>query len=232
MLVPQTPVEPRPAATVLLLRERVGLEVLMVTRSDRGFFGSLTAFPGGGVDHSDDSELARSVVSGSTPDHVYRVAALRELAEETGIALTVSGPKSAPDAKGQALMTALADSGLILDGGSLVMISRWVTPDFAPKRYDTRFYLADGDGSSEVRIDRDELVGHMWLAPAAALDMYEDDELQMFTPTVAHLRWLAQRRGIQDALNSARGADGRSLVKPTVMGDGSIVPVHIPGDGP
>lgn len=226
------PVVARPAATILLLREIDGLEVLMVTRSARGFFGGLTAFPGGGVEPSDDSELARSVVSGSSDDHIYRVAALRELAEETGIALTISGPTVAPEGKGIALMTALAGSGALLDGGAPVMISRWVTPDFAPKRFDTLFFVADGRGSPEVRLDEDELVGHMWLKPDHALDLQQDDRLQMFSPTIAHLRWLAQQNDVEGALDSARRSDGRAMVEPAVMDDGSIVPVRIPGNGP
>ncbi|MGA7097663.1 MAG: NUDIX domain-containing protein [Acidimicrobiia bacterium] len=225
------PVNARPAATILLLRERDGLEVLLVTRTARGFFGGLTAFPGGGVEPSDDSELARTVVVGSSDDHVYRVAALRELAEETGIALTTSGPKVAPEGKGMALLTTLSRTGVVLDGEAPVMVSRWVTPDFAPKRFDTMFFLADGRGAPDVRLDVDELVDHMWVKPGKALDMQRDNRLQMFTPTIAHLRWLASESNLEEALDSARGADGRSLVEPVVMEDGSIVPVLMPGDG-
>ncbi|MFZ0627392.1 MAG: NUDIX domain-containing protein [Acidimicrobiia bacterium] len=228
--MPPDPVIARPAATILLLREDDGLEVLMVTRSARGFFGGLTAFPGGGVEPSDDSELARAVVRGSSDDHVYRVAALRELAEETGIALTTSGPEVAPEGKGMTLLTTLSRSGVVLDGEAPVMISRWVTPDFAPKRFDTMFFLADGSGSPEVRLDGDELVDHMWVRPGRALDLQSEDRLQMFTPTIAHLRWLALRSHLDEALDSARGSDGRSMVEPVVMEDGSIVPVLLPGD--
>jgi 8-oxo-dGTP pyrophosphatase MutT (NUDIX family) len=225
------PVKARPAATILLLRELDGLEVLLVTRTSRGFFGGLTAFPGGGVEPSDDSELARTVVVGSSDDHVYRVAALRELAEETGIALTTAGPKVAPEGRGLALLTTLSRTGVVLDGEAPVMVSRWVTPDFAPKRFDTMFFLADGRGAPEVRLDVNELVDHMWVKPGKALDMQRADHLQMFTPTIAHLRWLASKSNLEEALDSARGADGRSLVEPVVMEDGSIVPVLMPGDG-
>ena len=50
----------------------------------------------------------------------------------------------------------------------------------------------------------------------------------MFPPTIAHLRWLTARRDVGDALESARGADGRTLIEPRRMEDGSLLPIHMP----
>jgi hypothetical protein len=50
----------------------------------------------------------------------------------------------------------------------------------------------------------------------------------MFLPTIAHLRWLSKRGTIADALRAAEGADGRTLIVPRRVEDGSIVPVHLP----
>jgi hypothetical protein len=52
----------------------------------------------------------------------------------------------------------------------------------------------------------------------------------MILPTVTHLRWLARRNSIDDALASARGADGRTLIRPEVASDGSIIPIHLPAE--
>jgi hypothetical protein len=54
--------------------------------------------------------------------------------------------------------------------------------------------------------------------------------LEMFLPTVAHLRWLERRHTVDDAVAAANGADGRSLVAPRRMDDGSLVPIHLPAD--
>lgn len=80
-LNPGPEVEPRPAATVILLRgggER--LEVLLVKRNPAArFMGGAWVFPGGAV-HADDGSGEAGL----------RAAALRELAEEAGITLASS----------------------------------------------------------------------------------------------------------------------------------------------
>ncbi|MET0566231.1 MAG: NUDIX hydrolase [Acidimicrobiia bacterium] len=225
------PVEARPAATVMLIRDSGdGIEVLMVRRRNRGFFGGLTVFPGGAVDPVDDSDLAGEVVPGEHPDQTFRAAALRELAEETGLALTVDGVVSAPEGRGERLLSAMRGIQIQLDASALTLVSRWVTPEDAPTRYDTRFYLADAEDTPDIRLDRDELVEHTWITPGDALAIHADGELEMFLPTIAHLRWLDRRTTVSDALSAAEGAEGRSLVAPRRMEDGSFVPVHLPAD--
>jgi hypothetical protein len=106
-----------------------------------------------------------------------------------------------------------------------------VTPEGAPSRFDTRFYLVGVAETPEIRLDPEELVGHMWVGPAAALEMHAAGEIEMFLPTISHLGWLARRSGIEDAVTAAQGADDRSLLQPRRMGDGSLVPIHLPDSG-
>lgn len=74
------PSEPRPAATILLLRDRQEggpLEVLMLKRSaESHFMPSVWVFPGGSLDAEDGEGLDG-----------LRTCAIRELEEEAGIAL-------------------------------------------------------------------------------------------------------------------------------------------------
>jgi 8-oxo-dGTP pyrophosphatase MutT (NUDIX family) len=99
---PSVPVTPRPAATIVLLRDGIdALEVLLLRRSrSAGFVPGAYVFPGGRVDGADgDAELS-SRVDGLTTKAAgqrlslqhdeatamaYYVAALREAFEETGI---------------------------------------------------------------------------------------------------------------------------------------------------
>lgn len=222
-------IEVLPASTVMLLRVAgSAFEVLMVERAQRGFFGGLMVFPGGGVDEADISEVAREVVSGDADDQPYRAAALRELAEETGIAITTGGICSAPNARGPELYRVLQADGASLDGECLVLVSRWITPRGAPKRYDTRFYVVEVEGDPAIRLDTSELVYHSWVSPELALGLHEEGEWKMFTPTVAHLRWMARQSSVAEVISSAVGADGRTVIEPQLMEDGSMMPIATP----
>ncbi len=202
----------------------------MVERPARGYFGGLMVFPGGAVEPVDKSPLAEATVTGSGPDHEFRSAALREVAEEIGLALTAGGPEPAPDLRGESLFEALLGRGTKLDGEGVVLISRWVTPTRAPVRFDTRFYVTGIAGDPDLRLDPNELVGHMWAQPGEVLASQTRGELALILPTITHLRWLARRVSVEDIMASAEGADGRSVIEPTEMDDGSLVPTHLPAE--
>lgn len=222
--MPSVLASPEPAATVVLLQPvGSGFQVLMVERNQRGFFGNLHVFPGGRVEPGD-------LISGATrpDDGAHRLAALRELAEETGILLTREGAIGVPGGSRAGLHTWLEGHPGALATGSLILISRWVTPEMVPTRFDTRFYLAVCENSPEVVIDTEELVGHAWVAPGDALERHDRGEWAMMLPTIAHLRWLERRTSIDEAVASAQGADGRTMVRPQRLADGSIVPVLLP----
>ena len=202
----------------------------MVHRKPRGFFGGLTVFPGGGVEEYDGSRLAEAVASETHEDERHRVAAVRELAEETGVLLLPDGEATSPPAKGRELLQELADREVEVGLSRLVLVSRWVTPEGAPKRFDAWFYLAEVESAVPVTVDETELVGHVWTTPDEALRRYDEGDWKMFLPTLAHLRWLAKRRTVAEALSAARGSDGRTLVEPKRMEDGSLVPLHLPAE--
>ena len=69
---------PIPAATVLLLREDAGIEVLMLHKTSKIAFGGMWVFPGGRIDESDYE-------GGDDTTEAARHAAMREAEEEAGI---------------------------------------------------------------------------------------------------------------------------------------------------
>jgi 8-oxo-dGTP pyrophosphatase MutT (NUDIX family) len=217
-----------PAATILALRPAPdGFEVLMVRRNSRGFFGDLVVFPGGRVDDID-------VPHGHDllDDLAHRNAALREFAEETGILITEEGAMRAPRMRDRHYYRWIEEKGVSPGLDNLVLVSRWVTPEAAPRRFDTRFYVVSCVDAPEVEIDADELIWHEWAKPQLALDRHDRGEWAMFQPTVAHLKWLQGRSSIDDAIRSADGADGRTLIHPRRVEDGSLLPVHMPVELP
>src|SRR5258706_13140517 len=150
------PVIPRPAATLLLLRDGpVGLEVLMTARHEEsGFAAGALVFPGGKVD-PEDSTLRRFCPGSEALDDValgFRIAAIRETFEECGILLARRRGASAllsaaefgelrrhhgeaGDAPRFAALVAAA--GLELAADVLVPFAHWITPVDRPKRFDT-----------------------------------------------------------------------------------------------
>lgn len=100
---PDTALTPRPAATVLLLRDRSGsgIEVLMLRKNPRSEFASgAYVFPGGAVEESDfnlanlphlfvgsDDSAASSALGIESGGLAYFAAAIREAFEEAGILL-------------------------------------------------------------------------------------------------------------------------------------------------
>lgn len=219
---------PDPAATILALRPATHrFEVLMVHRNSRGFFGNIVVFPGGKVD---DVDVPRGLTRDDDVSH--RNAAIREFAEETGILLTVSGPEPTPRVRDGEFYRWLEGGDVATAIDQLVLISRWVTPEMAPRRFDTRFYVIECDGAPEVTVDRDELIRHDWVTPDAALKRQEIGEWPMFRPTIAHLQWLNRWSSIDEAIGSAHGADGRTLIIPRRVDDGSLLPIHMPAQTP
>lgn len=140
----------RDAATVVVVRRgQDGPAVLMGMRgAGAAFMPSKYVFPGGAVDPEDagtdlageiDPETLRRLlveprVESDTMPHQILAAALRELAEETGLLIGQPGASS---------MIGYAEAGLMPDAAALHFVFRAITPPGRPRRFDARFFLAD-----------------------------------------------------------------------------------------
>src|SRR5215472_11930509 len=148
---PKVPVTPVPAATLLLVRDGPeGIEVLLTTRhAAAGFAAGAAVFPGGKLD-ADDHASASADRAGDP----FRIAAIRETFEESGILLARRGLGDAM-LSGAALAELVArdpsppDFAAFIERGALTLatdqlvpFAHWITPVDQPKRYDTRFFLA------------------------------------------------------------------------------------------
>ncbi|HEX3553295.1 MAG TPA: MBL fold metallo-hydrolase [Thermoanaerobaculia bacterium] len=123
------------------------------------------------------------------------VCALRELFEETGLLLATPSPGPAVLAAAQKALLAkeksfadvLAGLGTRLDASRLVWAGRWVTPPFAPVRFDNRFFLLEWPASEPVQPEvlPGELTEGEWIAPAAALARCREETLA--APPILHI---------------------------------------------
>jgi len=222
---PAEPVEPRPAATTALLRDGdAGLEVLLLQRQPRsGFVPGAYVFPGGRVDAADaDPGWEPLLLTGlpTEPPPQFRIAAVRELFEETGVLLASSATGRAlvphEDAGLRAareellgdrgtLSDVLSARGLRLDPGALVYFAHWITPRAEPRRFDTRFFMAALPPGQVALADAREVSDAIWLTPTAALRRFGDGLLPMVFPTVHSLELLAAHDSVAAALRAFKG---------------------------
>jgi len=204
----------KPSATVILLRDGIaGPEVFMIRRlTAMAFAGGMHVFPGGVVDPAD-------AASGDA-EAALAVAAIRETFEETGI-LLADGPPADPEileADRLALIAhrvtfagVCARHGLTPRPHDLRSWAHWVTPDFEPRRYDTRFFVAIAPGSQVARDVGGESDAAAWVTPAKALEACANREWLLMPPTETTLRELLDFACAADIFESAALRDVRPL---------------------
>ncbi|HZQ32145.1 MAG TPA: NUDIX hydrolase [Mycobacterium sp.] len=219
---------PRPAATVMLLRDTAdGVAVFLLQRHSRmDFAPGTTVFPGGGVDDRDrdfdiawagpqpawwaqrlgvDEELALALVC----------AAVRETFEECGVLLAgpdetsiVSDATVYGQARFQLTSNELAFSDF-LRGQNLVLRSdllrpwaNWVTPARGhTRRYDTYFFVAALPEGQHADGQTTEAASSGWALPTAAIEDFAARRTFLLPPTWTQLDALSRLGGtVADAL--------------------------------
>lgn len=213
---------PKPASTVVLVRDAPGLEVLMVRRSAGMAFGaSAWVFPGGKVAAA-DSDPAWDELSDGSYDHYersLRIAAAREVFEESGLLLATRDGKeldaassvgfdamrSVVEADPAAMLNLMREAGLRLTLDRLVPFAHWITPAFEPRRFDTHFFLVRAPDGQVVRHDGREAVDHQWVAPGELLAKRLQGEAKLMFPTRLNLQVLAKSANAAAAEAEARG---------------------------
>ena len=205
------PVTPRPAATVLLVRDGDPWELLMVHRPGGADFApGAYVFPGGAV-HEEDRLWADEVAA----------AAIRETFEETGILLARRAERFARAgdcdevrsrfAAGASFGEALRALGLEPAFDELSIFARWITPAQLRRRFDTRFYVAAMPAGQAVHPQEGEVTDWLWISPRRALDT---NEITLVYATRAILESVADQR---DVAAWARGLGDIPTVEPRIV---------------
>ncbi len=176
----------RDAAAVVLVREAGRRRETFWVRRGRevSLGGGFYAFPGGSLDPGDRAMAA------ALGTEALRVAALRELFEETGV-LLASTPFDSAAARRErrallagerAFAGAVRALGARLDPARLDAAGRWLTPDFAPVRFDARFFLARMPPDQVAEVWPGELVDGEWVTPDEALNRWSRAKALLHPP--------------------------------------------------
>lgn len=214
----------RHAATVMIVDERPELQVLLVQRTSRAVFGpSAWVFPGGRVDPNDGAELGHVVRGLSDADasamldvasngRAWWVAGLRETLEEAGLLLgagdaaleVIERTRDAVHADAGVFVDALAENGISLDLAAMSEVARFITPLGPPRRFDTRFFVARAPVGQIARHDEEEVVEHLWIEPAKAIERFRNDELPMMSVTHRMISCLARYTNVDDLVAASQ----------------------------
>jgi 8-oxo-dGTP pyrophosphatase MutT (NUDIX family) len=227
---PQPIAVPRPAATVMLLRDgEQGMEVFMIVRHEKSdVHGGALVFPGGRVDDEDHDLAADASVFPPLPgvaglSATLRVAAVRETFEECGVLLArargeqalvgaarlrdIEAAHRAPMMRGErSFGEILARENLVMASDAMVHFANWITPERRPKRFDVHFFLAATPAGQVAWHDGHEAVDSVWISPANAIERSRAGTYQLRFPTHMNLQKLGRSAQSSAALDTARAS--------------------------
>jgi 8-oxo-dGTP pyrophosphatase MutT (NUDIX family) len=254
-----TPAEPRHASTVVLLRDHpAGMQAYLLRRTQTmAFAAGMYVFPGGSVDSRDET-LSEDAWAGPPPvawaglltadealTKALVCAAVRETFEESGVLLAGSGPDDVVgDTTGddwEADRTALVDRslsfaallsrrGLMLRADLLRPWAHWITPEFEPKRFDTRFFVAalpTGQRTRDVGGEADRVA---WVRPQDALAAAQRGDMGMLPPTAFTLAEIGAYSSVAEVLEAGTARDVRPVLPKLVLDDDDEARLLLPHD--
>ena len=181
----------------------------------------------------------------------YWVGALRECFEEAGVLLAYQGDGTtvvpvdlaSPEARrrlaaSRAALNAgeigflelLLSARLQLAADRVHYFSHWITPEGAPKRYDTRFFVAALPPGQVPVHDEHETVDTVWVQPADALARAEAGEFDVIFPTMKNLQAISRFATSGELLAAAAAVERVPTVLPRVVADHRGLRILLPGD--
>lgn len=211
---------PRPSATVVVVREtKSAPEVLLVKRRAGDAFGNSYAFPGGVIDPNEADATsfsdgvtdleANSVLGIESNGLDYYSAGIRELFEETGILLARDKSAAWADCDAQiARLRTEVDKGVVqwsdflrqyelsMAFDVLHYFAHWVTPLVRPKRWTTRFFLAELPPQQTACHDGVETIDSRWMSASNALEESRAGDLEIPYPTMKTLESLCNNKTV------------------------------------
>jgi 8-oxo-dGTP pyrophosphatase MutT (NUDIX family) len=224
-----------------------------------GFVPGMHLFPGGAVDEGDaapavlarcvgmDDAAACATLELCAGGLAHWTAAIRESFEEAGVLLayddtgTIVNPGRADklerfedyrrrlNAGEPVLQSMLEKEGLRLAADRLIYFSHWITPLNAPRRYDTRFFIAAAPAGQEALPDLVETIHHTWVRPSMAIDRYRAGDFKMRTPTISTLQKFAAFDRVDTLIAALRAQTSIPAILPRIGASGKRLLPGQPG---
>ena len=123
-----------------------------------------------------------------------------------------------------AIRETLEETGLALVPSDLHVLSHWVTPDGAPWRFDTRFFVALAPRDDHALVDG-EHIDSCWIRPSEALARHAAGRFDLILPTIRNLEAVGRFTRAADLLAAAAAAED-----PRAVDDGGGWRILLPGD--
>ena len=231
--------------------------LMMERNLKSAFMPGAYVFPGGALDAADNTAEALALCSGISDEQAsralgiaaeglaYWVAAIRESFEEAALLMAygVEGRlvaledphvierfrrhRHALNHGERSLLDILRDERLVLAADRLVYFSHWITPVTAPRRYDTRFFVAAAPPEQVPLHDDYELVSHLWVRPADALDRCRQNRFKLRLPTMRTLEEFSAYASVDALMKAMRAKRSIPAILPRLGKDGARL---VPGD--
>jgi glyoxylase-like metal-dependent hydrolase (beta-lactamase superfamily II)/8-oxo-dGTP pyrophosphatase MutT (NUDIX family) len=133
------------------------------------------------------------------------------------------------DAKVCAARELFEEVGVRVDPNTFIDVGRWVTPAFAPRRFDTSFFLAKCSAEDQACVITAEHDIGEWIRPADAIAKWMGGGILMATPVLHALRCLSE--GLDDIearMKSVPAARGEDILEIEMRPGIVLVPLRTP----
>jgi hypothetical protein len=184
----------------------------------------------------------------------YWVAALRECFEESGVMLArhrragsgddgdlldTSDPavatrfgtyRDAVNDGRMGLLDICRREDLVLAVDDVYYVSHWITPELAPRRYDTRFFITAAPPGQVAHHDDTETIATIWVRPTEALSRESRGEIELLPPTIANLRSIEGFSSTRQVMAWASQVTHVTTILPIVLVEDGHILILRPGD--
>jgi 8-oxo-dGTP pyrophosphatase MutT (NUDIX family) len=214
--------------------------------SKASFAADMYVFPGGRVEGDDHLHSYDELREGPCPAQAaqqaamgnewrgYWIAAIRECFEESGLLLAYDSNGKLFEYENDATAEkfnrwrhdihegrcSLADvcqkASLKLAVDHVHYFNRWITPEGRPRRFDTRFFIAEAPMNQRGEHDKKETVDSLWISPNDALKLHAEEKFGLMAVTRIQLESLLKIRSLESLSKARLDAREFPIIRPVL----------------